>query len=390
MVDQIVYLDNNATTAVAPEVLEAMLPFLREHFGNASSTHVLGRGPARAVARARRETADLFGAASPDEVVFTSGGTEASNLALIGTARARTDRPRLVIGGGEHPATRQPVERLAEIGCEPVTVPLEPSGRLDLARALEAIDERTAVASFLWVNNETGVQLEDEVVERLAARCREVGARLHLDAVQAAGKLPLRAEARGVDLLSISAHKFHGPKGVGALYVREGTELRPLAVGGGQEGGRRPGTLNTPGIVGLGAAAVLAARAAEDAALQAELETRRTRFEAELARRVEGIVVHGREALRVPTTSSIGFPGIAADGLHLLLSELGVCASTGAACSSGSRRTSPVLAAMGVPDDLAAGTLRFSFARTTTDADIELALERIAAAVEQLRALSPR
>lgn len=388
MPEPVVFLDNNATTPIAPSVLEAMLPFFGEHFGNAASAHALGREPARAVQRARRQLAELIGASDPAEVVFTSGGTEASNLAVFGAARREAARKKLIVGAAEHPATLAPAQHLAELGGhETVVTRVDHHGQLDLEALEAATDERTALVSLLWVNNETGAQIPDETIERIAARTREVGALFHLDAVQAAAKVPLEAHRRGIDLLSISAHKFHGPKGIGALWIRDGVELPAQTLGGSQERALRPGTQNVPGIVGLGAAAELASTTLSDARTHADMVRRRDEFEAGLLEFCPDRVVHASEGLRVPTTSNTAFPGLAADGLMMLLSELGVCASTGAACSSTARRTSPILGAMGIPEELAACSLRFSFARTTTDAEIEQALGRVGTAVRQLRAV---
>lgn len=388
MSESVVFLDNNATTPIAPEALEAMLPFFGEHFGNAASAHAMGREPARAVQRARRQLGALVGASDPSEIVFTSGGTEASNLAVFGSSRRDASRTKLIVGAAEHPATSAPAKHLAEIGTHETWVaPVDRNGQLEPDALLEAIDERTALVSLLWVNNETGACIPDDVIEQLSARTREVGALFHLDAVQAAAKVPLRAHERGLDLLSISAHKFHGPKGIGALWVRDGLELPAQTLGGSQERALRPGTSNVPGIVGLGLAAALAEQAVADESVHAAMALRRDRFEAGLLESCSDRVVHGSGGLRVPTTSNVGFPGVPADGLMMMLSELGVCASTGAACSSSSRRTSPILGAMGIEDDLAACSLRFSFARTTTDEEIEVAVERVGTAIEQLRAI---
>ncbi len=384
-----VYLDHNATTPLAPEALEAMQRWFTEGYGNPSSAHARGQACARAVARARAQVADLFGAIDPGEVVFTSGGTEGLNTALWTARQSLPERRALVTSSAEHPAIKAPAERFAREGYELRTVGVDGEGQLDLDAALAAIDAQTALVSLLWVNNETGVVLPRASLIALGERAREVGALFHLDAVQAAGKLPLDLADLPVDLATISGHKFHGPLGTGALYVREGLELAPLLEGGGQEQGRRGGTTNTPGAVCLGVAAELARLGVEAEQRTGRIAALRDRLETELARRVAPIVVHGAGAERVPHTINAAFCGLKNDALLLLLSELGVYVSAGSACSSGKRASSPVLAAMGISPDEAGATLRLSLARTTTAEEVELALERIEQAVAQLRRLAP-
>ena len=385
----LLYLDNNATTPLAPQALEAMLPYFSTTFGNASSPHPAGRPAAKAVAHARAQLARLFGAASAEEVLMTAGGTESLHTAVRAAAPRMTQRPRLITTAVEHPAVLSPMERLAErAGGELVVLPVDRDGQLDADAAVEAIDERTALVSLLWANNETGILCRPEILERIGERARATGAWLHLDAVQTAGKQPLRLSESLVDMASVSGHKFHGPKGSGALWIRSGLELDPLFVGGSQQEGRRAGTLDVPSIVGLGCAAELAADFAEDAAGVAALTARRDKFEAELQRRQPEAVIHGQNTLRTANTCSVALPGHSADALMMLLGEFGVCVSTGAACSTGKRKASHVLLGMGIELELARSTLRLSLSRETPEEDLAAALDAIVQASEQLQALA--
>ncbi len=387
---RLVYLDNNATTRVDDRVLDAMLPWLRDGYGNPSSAHSMGQPAAMAIARARAQVARLVGAQSPREIVFTSGGTESINAAIHGALALAGERRRLITSRVEHSAAFNPIVRLGKRpGWESVLLDVDGEGRLDRGAALRAIDASTALVSLIWGNNETGVLIPRETVRALGERCREMGAIFHLDAVQVAGKVPLNAADLPIDFLSISAHKFHGPKGVGALYVRAGLELAPHVEGGTQEEGRRGGTLNTPGIVGLGRASELAAEHAADSRALAHLAALRDRLEAGILAAVPDARVHGKGTERVANTTNIAFPGLRGEALLMLLSELGVCVSTGSACSTLKRTPSRVLSSMGCCDDEAGSSLRLSLSRFSEDADVDLALERIADAVAQLRQLHP-
>jgi cysteine desulfurase len=380
-----VYLDNNATSVLAPEVLEAMLPWLRGRCGNPSSLHRAGTDAADAVARARRAVARLIGARSPREIVFTSGGSEADVAALRSAARLAAQRgARRVVGTRiEHAAVLETLRALEREGFELALADCDGQGRIDAAHFERLLDEAPcALATAMWANNETGV-LQD--VARLGAAARARGVPFHVDAVQAAGKLAVDVSALALDTLALSAHKFHGPKGVGALYVRRGAPFAPLVTGGPQEDGRRAGTENVPGIVGLGLAAELAlerlGRAAEIAAL-------RDRLEAGLCAALPGVRVHGAGAPRLPNTTNLAFEGISGEALVTLLSELGLCASTGSACASGKQAASHVLQAMGCDLVETSSSLRLSLGQDTTPQDIEAALERIPEAVRRLRALA--
>ncbi|MDF1797943.1 MAG: aminotransferase class V-fold PLP-dependent enzyme [Planctomycetota bacterium] len=379
------YLDNNATTPVAEEVLVAMLPWFRDEPGNPSSLHASGERANAALAAARTKVARLFGAGRPAEVTFTSGATEATNLAIHAVLQA-DPRRRVVTSAVEHPATS---ECLGALDLDLVTVGVDGAGGLLLDDALAAIDEQTALCTLILANNETGRLLEPRALTALAARCREVGARLHLDAVQAAGKLPLELAAWGADLASLSAHKLHGPKGVGALWVREGClgEVAPLLRGGPQERGRRAGTENLPGIVGFGAAAELACRRCAD---PSELRELRDRLEAGILAAVPDAVVAAAGAPRVAGTSCIEFHGIDGEAALLMLSHLGVEVSTGSACGSSHHAPSHVLLAMGRSEAEAASSLRLSLSHETSAEEVDHCLATLPGVISALRSLAPR
>jgi cysteine desulfurase len=389
---ELFYFDANATTPLCEEALAAMLPLLREHFGNPSSNHALGRAPAMAVARAREQVAALVGAQEASEVVFTGGGTESLNAVLHAAAERSPARPRVLFSAGDHAAVLRPAEALArQCGLELIAIPLDRQGRIELDFALAALNERTSLLSLIHANNETGVLIEPAGIERLAQRAREVGAWFHLDAVASAGKLPLEAARWGLDLLTVAPHKFYGPKGIGVLWVRRGTAFTPLLLGGSQEGGRRAGTVNPAGAAGAGAAAEVARKFAGDQTRVAKQAELRDRFEAALIKRFPRAYALGSSAARIFNTSSLIFPGLTGESMQALLSENGVCVSSGSACGSSKRKGSHVLLAMGVPEAEATSTVRFSFLRSLTAAQAEQGLERAAGALEQLYelALSP-
>jgi cysteine desulfurase len=379
------YLDNNATTPVDPAVLEAMLPYLGSVFGNAGSVHSVGQAARGAVDAARESLARFVGAKS-SEIVFTSGGTEADNLAIFGVVAASARAKKHVITSTiEHPAVLQSCEALATPGASITFVPVGSSGVVDPDEVRRALRPETILISVMYANNETGAIQPVEEIGRIA---REAAVAFHCDAVQAAGKLPLDVNALGVDLLSISAHKFYGPKGVGALFVRKSTALEPLFRGGHAERDRRPGTENIPGIVGIGKATQLAGESLASGV--SRIAALRDRFEGELLARVPGSAVNGDSKRRVGNTSNLRFPGAAGEALLIALDLQGIACSAGAACSSGSTEPSHVLKAMGLSDDEARSSLRFSFGRQTTEAEIDYALTVIPAVVERIRALSPR
>lgn len=373
-----IYLDNNATTPVDPRVRDAMLPFLGEKFGNPSSPHGPGRAACDAVERARGQTASLI-AAKPDEIVFTSGGTESINTAIRGALAAQPGKRHIVTSAIEHSATKNLCEQLVREGCTVTWLGVDANGRPDLGEYEAALRDDTAIVSVVWANNETGVLFPVGEMARLADERRVV---FHADAVQAAGKIPLDLSRVPVHLLSLSGHKMHGPKGVGAVFVRSGLGLPPLLLGGGQERGRRAGTENVPGIVGLGVAAELAA-----AALGTDM-TRVARMRDDLEKGVRAQFrkgrFHGDPDHRLPNTSNFALPGLAATDLLAALDRLGVCCSVGSACVSGSPHASHVLRAMGVGDGEAKSSLRFSFSRMNTAADVQGALSALDGAARRL------
>jgi cysteine desulfurase len=377
---ELTYLDHNATTPVCEEAWEAMAPFLRDNWANPSSGYRFARRARQAVQTAREQVAALLGV-TPDEIVFTSGGTESSNAAIRSAVTLHPDRRHFVTCATEHDATLRPCEELAAQGYEVTVLPVDTEGRIDLAAYEVALrPNETAFVSLLWANNETGVI---HPVAELAALAHERGILFHTDAVQAAGKVAIDFSATRVHYASLSAHKFHGPKGVGVLYVNRAARFHPSQLGGGQEGGRRSGTLNVPGIVGLGAAAEAARRHLESD--DGSLARRRDSFEAELVRRIPGIHRHATQAPRLPNTSNFRIDGVDAQGALLLLDNQHICVSSGSACATGSIKPSHVLTAMGLASRPARETLRVSLARTTTDAEIAHALDALESAVGKLR-----
>ncbi|HKQ86266.1 MAG TPA: cysteine desulfurase family protein [Candidatus Acidoferrales bacterium] len=380
-----IYLDHNATTPVDPAVLEAMLPFLRDDFANASSVHSPGQRARAAVDQARESVAALIGA-RPSEIVFTSGGTEADNLAILGVIKASNAANKHVISTLiEHHAVLQTCQALEKEGVAVTYIAPDASGIISPDSLRRALRAETVLVSVMHANNELGTIQPVEEIGRIA---QEGQIPFHVDAVQSAGKLPIDVREIGADLLSLSAHKFYGPKGVGALYVRSGSSIEPIFRGGQHERGLRPGTENVPGIVGMGKAAELARQhLAEDSARIAAL---RDRFESAMYESVPGIRTNGESARRVCNTTNITVPGASGESLVIALDLQGIACSTGAACSSGAIEPSHVLLAIGLGDDEARSSVRFSLGRTTTAAEIDHAIALIPPVVERLRALSPR
>lgn len=376
------YLDNNATTRVAPEVRDVMLPFLGELYGNPSSMHAFGGEIARYLARAREEVARFINA-EPDEIIFTSCATESDNAAIRGAAEAAGPGIRVVTTAVEHPAVLQPCRRLKAIGHDVVELPVDSGGLLDLDRLRDAVAPGSLV-SIMWANNETGVIFP---VEEIAAICRERGATFHTDAVQVAGKIPVDVKKMPVDMLSMSGHKFHAPKGVGLLYVRRGTKLRPFMLGGHQEHSRRAGTENVAYIVGLAKACEMARIGME--AEQRQLAALRDRLEAGILAACPNVRVNGDRAHRLPNTLNVSFEYIEGEAIAYRLSDLGICISTGSACASGSLDPSHVIRAMGVPFTAVHGSVRFSLSRYNTADDVDYVLEKLPGVVGALRELSP-
>jgi cysteine desulfurase len=379
-----VYLDYNATTPVDPAVLDAMLPYFAEKFGNAGSVHSAGQRGRGAVDAARESVAALLGA-KPAEIVFTSGGTESDNLALCGAVAASgKTRKHIITTTIEHHAVLNVCRELERQGVEVTFVPVGGQGIVAPDDIRGALRPETILISVMHANNETGAIQPVEEIGRIAA---EAGVLFHCDAVQSAGKLPLDVNRLGVSLLSISAHKMYGPKGVGALYVRSGVPIEPLLHGGRQERDRRPGTENVPGIVGLGKGAELARRSLADDAPR--IRALRDRLEESLLEKIPGARVNGDTSRRVPNTSNLLFPGTAGEALVIALDLEGIACSTGAACSSGSIEPSHVLLMAGLSDEDARSSLRFSLGRPTSAEEIDRAISAIPTAVKRLRALSP-
>ena len=379
-----IYLDHNASTPVHPAVLEAMLPYFTEQPGNASSVHAFGQAGRGAVEEARAKVATFLGV-SPGEIVFTSGGTESDNLGVIGAARALREKGRHVVTTSiEHDAVRHAADLLEREGYEVTRVAPAADGRVSAEAIRAALRPETILVSVMAANNETGVI---QPMAEIGAVCAERGVAFHTDAVQAAGKIPIDVKGWQVSCLTITAHKFYGPKGAGALYVKRGFRTAPMQVGGEHEKGRRAGTENVPAIVGLGRACELAASDLETSS--ARIAALRDRLEAGIEAKVPHVVRHGAAAPRVCNTAQISFLG--AEGEHLILSldMKGIAVSSGAACKSGSAHPSHVLLAMNVPAAVAQTAVRFSLGRTTTDAEIDRVLEVVPSVVEKLRSGSP-
>jgi cysteine desulfurase len=375
-----VYLDNNATTPLLPEVLEAMLPYYGERFGNASSIHHHGQDTRGAVERARESVAKLLGCRA-SEIVFTSGGTEADNLAIFGTAQPGD---HVVTSTIEHHAVLNACKHLVAKGCEITFIPVDGRGLVDPLDVKRALRPRTKLVSIMLANNETGVVQPIAEISKIVA---EAGAYLHTDAVQAAGKIPLNVGEMGCDLLTISGHKLHAPQGIGALYIRKGTKLDPMFYGGSHERQRRAGTENVAGIVGLGKAAELAL-AGFDSGAHNRMAALRDRIEKELLQ-IEAVGLNGENTSRVPNTTNIYFDGIEGEALVIALDLKGLAVSTGAACSSGAIEPSHVLTAMGLRLSRAKASIRFSLGKQNTPGDVDFALQLIPATVARLRELSP-
>ncbi len=380
-----IYMDYHATTPVDPRVLEAMLPFFREDFGNAASkSHVFGWRAEEAVEGARAEVAALIGA-SPKEIVFTSGATESDNLAIKGAAHAQQERGRhLVTCRTEHKAVLDPMKRLEREGFEVTYLPVAPDGRVDPGAVREAIRPDTILVSIMHSNNETGVLHPVAEIGRIV---REKGVVFHCDAVQSVGKVPFDVEALNVDLASISAHKMYGPKGVGALYVRRKPRVRLIAEmdGGGHERGYRSGTLNVPGIVGLGKACAIAREERDIEA--ARVLALRERLRAGILGRIERVTVNGSLEHRLPGNLNVSFAYVEGEALMMAVKDVAV--SSGSACTSASLEPSYVLRALGVPDDLAHSSIRFGLGRFTTEEEVDYVVDLFAAKVQKLRDMSP-
>ena len=382
--ERVIYLDNNATTRTAPEAVAAMLPYFSEYYGNASSIHKFGGRLAKVVEEGRAKVAAFLGA-DPSEIIFTSCGTEGDNAAILSALDVCPVRRRkIVISTVEHPAILNLGKDLERRGYTVVKIPVDSLGRLDMDRAREMIDADTAVVSVMWANNETGNLYPVEALAELAHRA---GALFHTDAVQAAGKIPFKLRDMNIDMLSVSGHKFHAPKGIGALYVRRGVRFRPFVVGGHQERGRRAGTENVPYIVGMGVAAELA---------MANFETEnnyvrklRDDLHNRLIAAIPSVRVNGDVEHRLPNTTNLSFEYIEGESILMHMDIHGICASSGSACTTGSLEPSHVMRAMGVPYTAAHGAIRFSFSRYNTQEDVDTVVEVLPGIIEKIRAISP-
>ena len=380
---KVIYLDNNATTQVAPEVLEEMLPYFSEFYGNPSSMHTFGGMVERKIVEARERLAKLLGA-SPEEIIFTSCGTESDSTAIRAAILSNPAKKHIVTSRVEHPAVKNLYEYLSKNGYRVTFVPVDRKGRLDLDYLYKNLGEDTAIVSIMWANNESGVIFP---IEDIGGVLKEKGIVFHTDAVQAVGKIPMDLKNTAVDMLSLSGHKLHGPKGVGALYVRKGTKYSPFLIGGHQEKGRRGGTENVASIIGLGKASELAGANLTEKNIR--VKRLRDKLETELLNRIPNSIVNGDRENRLPNTTSIAFEYVEGESILLLMDEYGICASSGSACTSGSLEPSHVLRAMGVPFTAAHGSIRFSLSTYNTEEEIDFIIEKLPPIIERLRTLSP-
>lgn len=377
-----IYFDNNATTSVDPKVLEAMLPFFQDGYGNPSSMHHKGGEVAASLRKARQSLAALLGCEA-SEIVYTSCGTESDNTALWSAIRTQPDKRHLITSKVEHSAIINNASFLRRQGFRVTEIGVDRLGRLDMNQFLDALTPDTALVSLLWANNETGVLFPVEAIGRI---CKERGVVFHTDAVQSVGKIPINLKELDIDMLSLSGHKLHAPKGIGALYVRKGLKYAPFMIGGHQESGRRGGTENVPYIVGLGVAADLALERLPEE--NGRVKRLRDRLEEGLLT-IPCTMVNGDREQRLPNTTNISFEYVEGESILFHLSHAGICASSGSACTSGSLEPSHVLRAMGVPFTAAHGSIRLSLSITNTDEEVDLALKIFPEVIEKLRALSP-
>ncbi len=378
-----IYLDNNATTKVDEAVFEEMRPYFCELYGNPSSMHFFGGQVQKKVDEARSRVASLLGA-SPEEIIFTACGTESDNTAIRSAIETFPEKRHIITTRVEHPAVLTLCRNLTKRGYRVTELNVDSAGRLDLDELKAALDDDTAIVSVMYANNETGVVFPIEEISRLV---KEKGALFHTDAVQAVGKIPLDMGKSTIDMLSLSGHKLHAPKGIGALYLRRGTPYRPFLVGGHQEKSRRAGTENTASIIALGKACELAACHMEDE--NTRVKAMRDRLERELLQLIPAARINGEGAERLPNTLSIAFEYVEGEAILLLLSEKGICASSGSACTSGSLEPSHVLRAMGVPFTCAHGSIRFSLSRFTTEGEIDTVICELPPIIRRLREISP-
>lgn len=380
---RVVYADNNATTKVAPEVVEVMMPYFTEYYGNPSSMHSFGGQVAKKIDIARQQVAELLGA-DPSEIVFTSCGTESDNAAIWGILRANPHKRHVVTSRVEHPAVYNLCKYLAQIGYHVTELGVDNNGMLNLDELADAVREDTAVVTIMYANNETGVIFPLEEIGRMV---KEKGSILHTDAVQAIGKIPINLSESTIDLLTLSGHKLHAPKGVGALFVRKGITFTPFIIGGHQERNRRGGTENVPSIIGLGRACELAKKYMTEE--QTRVVQLRDKLENEILKRAPDARVNGHTIHRLPNTTNLSFEFVEGEAILLLLNEKGICASSGSACTSGSLEPSHVLRAMGVPFTAVHGSVRLSLSRYNTMEDVNYIIECLPPIIRRLREISP-
>lgn len=378
-----IYLDNNATTRTAPEVFEVMKPYFTELYGNPSSMHFFGGQVEKELKKAREQLANLLGA-TPEEIIYTSCGTESDNTAVWSALLTQPTKNHVITTRVEHPAIDNLSNHLRKRGYRVTMIGVDREGRLDLEKIQESITDQTALISAMWANNETGTVFP---VEEIAEMAKARGVLFHTDAVQAVGKIPINMSKSKIDMLSLSGHKLHAPKGIGALYVRKGTRFTPFVIGGHQERGRRGGTENVPYVIGLGRAAELAM---EHMAEENErVRVLRDKLEAALLAKIPNSMVNGDRKNRLPNTLNISFEYVEGEAILIHLSNFGICASSGSACTSGSLEPSHVLRAMGVPFTAAHGSVRFSMSIYNTEAEIDYVIEKMPGIIEKLRGLSP-
>jgi cysteine desulfurase len=381
--NSVVYMDNNATTRVDPEVLQEMMPYLSDYYGNPSSMHTFGGQVGSKIRKARQQVAALLGC-EPDEIIFTSCGTESDNAAILGTLSIVPHKRTVITTRVEHPAVLSPCRNLEQHGYRIIELGVDKHGCLNLAELESAINDDTAIVSVMYANNETGVIFP---IEKIASICKAKGVTFHTDAVQAVGKIPLNLKTSAIDMLSLSGHKLHAPKGIGVLYVRRGTRLSPYLLGGHQENNRRGGTENVPGIVALGKACEIALHHLDEE--NTRVKALRDKLESKILATCPDCMVNGDSENRLPNTLNISFEYIEGESILMMLDRFGICASSGSACTSGSLEPSHVLRAMGVPFTAAHGSIRFSLSRYNTEQEVDYVAEKLPPIINRLRELSP-
>lgn len=380
---KVIYLDNNATTRVSPAVVSEMTPYFSEYYGNPSSMHTFGGMLGKKIVAARENVADLINA-EPGEIIFTSCGTESDSTAIYAALQSNPKKRHIITTRVEHPAVKNLCEHLSKTGYRVTWVPVDRQGNLDIEYLYDHMTEDTAIISIMWANNETGVIFP---VAQVAHAAAEKGIVFHTDAVQAAGKVPVDVKRSGINMLSLSGHKFHAPKGVGALYVKKGTKFAPFLIGGHQEKGRRGGTENVAGIIGFGKAAELAKKALGDE--MERVRKLRDRLEHHILENIPNTLLNGSRENRLPNTLSVSFEYVEGESILLMLDQLGICASSGSACTSGTLEPSHVLRALGVPFTAAHGSIRFSLSTDNTQEEIDYVCEQMPQLIARLRNMSP-